>query len=69
MSRRLTTHEAAGMLGAGYPDVLALLRAARVPRERFGGVFLWNADAVRGLKAALQERGLAQEEGGGKDDR
>lgn len=57
---RLTTQEAAQILGAGYPNVLALLKAANVPCQRFGGVFLWNGKAVEGLRATLHAHGLGK---------
>ena len=52
-SNRLTTHEAAAVLETSYPDVLSLLKAAKIPHERFGGVYLWDGDTVVALKAAL----------------
>ena len=65
-SRAYTTREVAAFLGVPYCQALPVLKAACVPARRCGAAYLWDGSAVEGLKAALQERGLAQADAGDK---
>lgn len=63
---RLTTREAAEILGVLLGEARAILRAARVPATRCGSAWLWDAEAVRLLAlrlAADRERAPARRDG------
>lgn len=50
---RVTTQEAAKILGCKTIEALSLLRAAHVPHERLGGrkgAYLWDSAAVERLR-------------------
>ena len=55
MTARLTTREAAEVLGCLPVEALAILKTAGTRHQRMGhrGLILWNADDVRRLKASL----------------
>ena len=72
MKNLLTTREAAELLDVDYPNqALALLHAADVEHRRLAGsrgAYLWDAEAVRGLRQIFQkEHGTASEKTGDRD--
>ena len=52
---RITTREAAIVLGRPLGTILTLLRAAAVPCTRCGSSYLWAAEAVDRLAVALRK--------------
>ena len=60
---RMTTREAAALLGCNSADAIALMRAARVPCTR-EGCWLWSAKDVRALNDVLHKRQSDGEEVG-----
>ena len=51
---RITTREAAARLDCRCQDAIALLKASGVTETRCGRAYLWSADGVDRLVAALQ---------------
>ena len=58
-TNRLTTAEAARLLGCETAHALQLLKAANVPSTRMTkqGAYLWDAEGVERLVAVLRAKG------------
>ena len=56
-THRYTTREVAQDLGCRPADALTLLKAAGVARTRCGASYLWSAEDVRRLLAAVRSDG------------
>lgn len=58
MTNRISTKEAARLLGARQAETLALLRAARARGTKISSAYLWDAEDVKAVARALEAANL-----------